>query len=196
MAQDEAAAAYRIRAIEMFTLSHVMFANTNTLSSLQIIQSELHPNSHMQGPDKSTFNAKESLSVYGLFHRFARTPQGRQRLRQMFLRPSLDINVIEERLNSIRIFLRPENLTAFQSLAKSLKKIKNIRTVVIHLQKGISNPSRNASSIQRGVWASILHFTFHAKNIVEAASQLEKGDRLTIVNKVSPRYLLHVIADD
>ncbi|QSZ29053.1 hypothetical protein DSL72_003563 [Monilinia vaccinii-corymbosi] len=181
---DEAALiAFRIRTIEMSSLTDMMFVNADTLSSLQIIQSESHPNSHMQGPNKSTSGSKESLSVFGLFYHLAGTPQGRQKLRKMFLRPSIDISVIEERLWTIGTFLIPENQPSLQDIRKSLKSVKDIRTVVIHLQKGASGRSVKPTAVKKGVWGSIISFSFHSLKILQALRELA-GKKTMIAGKV------------
>ncbi|RMZ88581.1 hypothetical protein DV736_g4193, partial [Chaetothyriales sp. CBS 134916] len=90
--------AYRTLRIKMFNFRNTMFANVDTLSTLQIIQPESHPNIFNQGP--GTSGSKEVLSVFGLFQHHARTPQGKAQLRTIFLRPSLDVNVINERLDT------------------------------------------------------------------------------------------------
>ncbi|TVY28135.1 MutS-like protein [Lachnellula hyalina] len=176
---DEAAlVAFRIRTVEMFTLSDQMFINADTLASLQIIQSENHPNSH-----KSSSGAKESLSVFGLFVHLAHTPQGRQRLRQIFMRPSMSLTVIEERLDTLKILLRPENSSSLENVGRSLKHIKDIRSVVIHLQKGINDMGKG-NSIFRGVWANIRNFTFHTLKILETIREIYDGRSLAISNKL------------
>lgn len=174
----------------MFTLSDTMFINADTLASLQIVQTESHPNSHMQGPN--THGAKESLSIYGLFHHLAHTPQGKHKLRKIFLRPSMDLALIEERQTTLSILLRPENTTALEKIVSSLKRIKNIRTVVIHLQKGITRSSLKGSAIQRGVWASLQQFTYHALKIVDAVCELADGQHLIIVKKVICSNLIYI----
>ena len=188
---DEAAlVAWRLRTVEMFTLSDMMFVNADTLASLQIIQSENHPNSHMQGPDKSTSGAKEGLSLYGLFYHLARTPQGKQKLRRLFLRPSTDLAVIEERLNTISVMLRPENLPALEQISKSLKKVKDIQTVVIHMQKGISDLEKcksgagNGKAVQRGVWANIRTFAMQVLLILDGVREMSGGSTLGITSKL------------
>ncbi|KAG9247326.1 muts domain V-domain-containing protein [Calycina marina] len=182
---DEAAlVAFRITSIEMFTLSGMMFINADTLASLQIIQSENHPNSHMQGPNKSTSGAKESLSVYGLFHHLASTPQGRMNLRQMFLRPSIDLSLIQMRLGTSMVLLRPDNESALEKLVRSLKEIKDMRSVVIHLQKGGTAVSGKGASIHQGVWASVQGFTFYTLKVMEALRELNGGETLDIVRKI------------
>lgn len=131
------------------------FVNADTLASLQIIQSESSPNSHSQGPSKTASGSKEGLSVYGLFHHLARTPQGKHLLRQYFLRPSLDMAVINERLDTASIFLRPNNSSSITRIMKSLGQIKNMRTVMIHLRKGVSNGLSKSGGIKSGVWSSL-----------------------------------------
>ena len=129
--------------------------NTDTLASLQILQSESHPHSHNQGPTTATSGSKEGLSVYGLFHHLAKTPQGKVLLRKFFLRPTLDIEVIAERQNTAAIFLRPDNLQYMDEIVKNLKQIKNMKTVMIHLQKGMGNAISKAGGIKSNVWFTL-----------------------------------------
>ena len=119
------------------------------------MQSESHPHSHNQGPTEGTSGSKEGLSVYGLFHHLARTPQGKYLLRQYFLRPSLDMAVINERLDTASVFLRPDNIGPLEGLIESLKQIRNMKTVLIHLRKGISNGTNKSGGIKNGVWATL-----------------------------------------
>ena len=131
------------------------FVNADTLASLQILQWESSPNANTQGPTKASSGSKEGLSVYGLFHHLAKTPQGRYLLRQYFLRPSLDLNVINQRLETASVFLRSENHGPMNSIVKSLGRIKNMRTVMIHLRKGISNGLSKSGGIKSGIWSSL-----------------------------------------
>ncbi|KFY12425.1 hypothetical protein V491_06792 [Pseudogymnoascus sp. VKM F-3775] len=181
---QEALVAFNISTVEMFSLADMMFINADTLNSLQILQSEFHPNTHMQGPTKSNSGAKESLSVYGLFRQLAHTPQGKYKLRQVFLRPSLDLDLIQERHNTIVIFLRPNNAEALDIITHSLKRIKNIRTVLIHLTKGINAPAAKGGAIKQSIWGSLQQFTFHSLKVVDAIRGIEDGEKLAIVGKV------------
>ncbi|KAI1005835.1 hypothetical protein K3495_g2390 [Podosphaera aphanis] len=182
---QEAPIQFRIQTIRMFALTDTMFINVDTLASLQIIQSENHPNSHMGGPNNSTSGAKESLSIFGLFYHFARTPQGKQRLRHIFLKPSLDLSIIQERLDSIGVLLRPDNFSTLERLNRSLTMIKDIRTVVVHLQKGINKFSGNGNAIRRGVWGSLQNFTYYVLKIVEAIRELNGNESLKIASRFS-----------
>lgn len=146
---------FRISKLEMFTLRETMFINNDTLHSLQIMGAESHPHSHNKGPTKASSGDKEGLSVYGLFHHLARTSQGRLLLRQQFLRPSLNLDVINERLNTVSVFTRPENDAALQALVHSLKNTANMRVIMVNLRKGVSCSTRGKIGFAKSIWASI-----------------------------------------
>jgi DNA mismatch repair protein MSH5 len=109
-----------------------------------------------QGPGTKSASGKEGLSVYGLFSRFAYTPQGKAKLKQIFFRPSLDIAFIRQRHEFIGVFSRPDNMAALEKITKGLKHIKNLRPVLINLRKGISTGSAKMTGFKATVWASLL----------------------------------------
>ncbi|OAP65085.1 hypothetical protein AYL99_01057 [Fonsecaea erecta] len=156
---------FRIARLEMFNLRGTMLVNNDTLVSLQIIQPESHPNAFNQGPGAS--GAKESLSIYGLFQHHARTPQGKSRLREAFLRPSLDMELINSRLDFISVFVRPENQSVREQLSKSLGRIKNMRNTVTLLHKGIDAGKSKQNAFKGSVWESLLGFCYHAIDVAE-----------------------------
>ncbi|KAI5240609.1 hypothetical protein E4T42_08313 [Aureobasidium subglaciale] len=190
-----ARAMHRISTIEMFTLAGSMFVNADTLLSLQIVQSESHPHSHNQGPAKANSGSKEGFSVYGLFHNLARTPQGRVLLRQYFLRPSTNLEVINERLDTINFLLRTENTEQTEALTKNLSKIKNMRTVMINLRKGISGTGPGKKGLPNFIWAGIRLFAYHALQIKDSFQDVFGGDRLAIRNKVMKHFHGTQLAD-
>ncbi|KAF1817124.1 hypothetical protein P152DRAFT_486517 [Eremomyces bilateralis CBS 781.70] len=175
----EAAAFFRVSEIAMFTLNDTMFINADTLLSLQIMQSESNPHFHNQGPTKATSGAKEGLSVYGLFRHLARTPQGKQLLRQQFLRPSLSLEIIHERQHSISVFLSPENSAHVQSLVAHLKQVQNIRVTLVKLRKGISGGSNKR--VSRTVWSTLRDFAYNSLKMVDFICEIAGGEELRIV---------------
>jgi DNA mismatch repair protein MSH5 len=78
------------------------------------------------------------------------TPQGRNTLRLMFLRPSLDLGLIEERQRTISVFMRPDNAELVKQTSQVLKRVKNARSAVSNLKRGIDSPSFK-QSFDRGV---------------------------------------------
>jgi DNA mismatch repair protein MSH5 len=164
------------------------FVNADTLLSLQIIQSESHPHSHNQGPAKTNSGSKEGLSVYGLFQTLARTPQGKLLLRQYFLRPSTNFEVINERLESISFLLRTENAEQMDTLIKNLGSIKNMRTVMINLRKGINNFGASQRGPSNSIWAGIRLFAYHALQIKDCFQEVIGGERLAIRNKIVEQF--------
>ncbi|KAI0845599.1 muts domain V-domain-containing protein [Daldinia vernicosa] len=177
----DALVAFSIRSVEMFALFDSMFVNADTLVSLQILQSEYHPNSHLRGPSNS--GAKESLSVYGLFQHLARTPQGKLKLRQIFLRPSTNIDLIHARQKTISFLLRPGNAEALVQLSNELKKVKNMKSVVALLEKGVDTPGRKMS-IANNVWASLQRFAAYSLQIGESLRTLPGSENIEIIRKV------------
>lgn len=176
--------AFCVKRITMFTLGNSMFVNADTLVSLQILGSEHHPNSQMQGPDKSKQGAKEDLSVYGLVKTLACTPQGKARLRQMFLRPSNDLDLVRERHRSIAVFLRPENRAVLDEIAKMLRKVKDIKGTIANLSKGVHQTTR-AQRVKSGVWLTLSRFAHGAIELFGLVHNLTGAQSLDIVSKAS-----------
>ncbi|KAL2818963.1 muts domain V-domain-containing protein [Aspergillus cavernicola] len=181
---DTASDLYQITSFEMSTLSATMFVNARTLASLQIIESESHPSMANQGPGKRSSSFKEGLSVYGLFQRFACTPQGKQRLRQIFFRPSVQLDIIHERHAFIGIYLQADNFNPMNKIVKGLRHIKNLRPVMINLQKGISTGSGKISGFKTTAWATLLAFAFYGIDIHDALKEIASGHNLILYNKV------------
>lgn len=173
-----------IHTMRMFSLSEYMFVSAETLLSLQIVQSELHPNSQVWGPDPSCTGTKESLSVYGLFHMLACTPQGRSSLRQMFLRPTLNMDTIAERHRTISLFVRPDNVDNVAQLVRILRKVKNMRTVIGQLQKGVDSPS-TGRSFDRGVWATLRGFAAQILRVREIVHCVPGYNDIEVLRQVS-----------
>ncbi|KAF5644838.1 DNA mismatch repair MSH5 [Fusarium tjaetaba] len=174
---------FRVVDIRMFSLNTYMYVSTDALLSLQILQTELHPNSQAWGPDANKSNSKESLSVYGLFHHLACTPQGRTQLRQLFLRPLLDLGIISERQRTITVLLQPDNADKLAQLTSTLRKIRNMRTTLAQLRKGIEFPSAG-QSFDRGVWATIQKFTAQALTLREIIGLFNGGSDIVIFKKL------------
>ncbi|EXJ68589.1 uncharacterized protein A1O5_08383 [Cladophialophora psammophila CBS 110553] len=169
---------FHITRLEMFNLRGTMLVNSDTLVSLQIIQPESHPNAFNQGPGAS--GAKESLSIYGLFQHHARTPQGKVRLRQAFLRPSMDVVLINTRLDFISIFVRPENQSTREQLSKSLSRIKNMRNTTTLLRKGIEGGKTKQNAFKSSVWESLLGFCYHAIDVGDTLREVIGAEHLPL----------------
>ena len=132
-----------------------------------------------QGP--GTTGSKESLSIYGLFNHFARTPQGRIRLRQAFLRPLQSVDEIDLRLDFVSVFIRPDNLITMQKISRGMSKIKNIRTVMNNLHRGINGGNHKPSGFKSGVWATLLEFAYHTIDICDGLREILGAESLPVV---------------
>ncbi|OJJ63521.1 hypothetical protein ASPSYDRAFT_190986 [Aspergillus sydowii CBS 593.65] len=176
---------YQVTSFEMSTLSGTMFVNARTLTSLQIVESESHPSIVNQRPGKRSSSSKEGLSVYGLFRYFACTPQGKQRLRQIFLRPSVELGVIRGRQSFISVYLQGDNYNSMEKMVKGLRHLKNLRPVMVNLRKGISTGSGKVSGFRTTVWATLLAFAFYGIDVHDALRETAGGHDLILCNKAS-----------
>ncbi|KAK1725816.1 muts domain V [Colletotrichum acutatum] len=170
--------------LQMFALTDFMFVNADTLSCLQIFQSELHPSNLISGAGKAASGSKESLSLFGLFYPLAGTPQGKARLRQLFLRPLINIDMIRERQATISVFLQPGNEEAFTSMSKELRKVTDIRETLAQLQRGAAESPAGCASIERGVWWTLTRFSLHVLRLRDAILQLRNSNGLFIIQKM------------
>ncbi|KAL2020184.1 hypothetical protein VTK56DRAFT_8708 [Thermocarpiscus australiensis] len=176
--------AFRVRSIKMNTATDTMLLSADTLVSLQILQSELHPNPQTRSSNSSEPKAKESLSVSGLLQALASTAQGKRTIRRMLLRPTTDLGLIQERQTSIAVLLRAENRDAVKNMRKQLRKLKNTKTLLLHVRKGVDR-ARGQLSIRVGDWRALLRFAMVSAQLKQAALALSGGSRLTILSKIS-----------
>lgn len=193
----EASSMLRVGTIEMFSLSESMFINMDTLLSLQIMSTESHPNAQQHGPSSKSASggSKEGLSVFGLFQTFAKTGQGRSLLKQCFLRPSQNLTVINERLNTVSVLLQPENSDCLQLLSESLGKMKNARLYTVNLRKGISSGLNRTQRMPTTVWPNLCQFAFHALKIMDTLSELAGAHRLAVVAKIAQVFNKKLLAE-
>ncbi|OAA61149.1 adenylyl-sulfate kinase [Niveomyces insectorum RCEF 264] len=106
-------------------LIHCMFVTADTLFALQIIRPDGRQGvGRRGGPDTIGSTARNQCSVFDLFRPFALTPQGRVRLREIFLQPSVDLSVINERHEAISSLLCPQNTDTLASIRTPLEKIQ------------------------------------------------------------------------
>ncbi|KAJ8556331.1 hypothetical protein K7X08_023089 [Anisodus acutangulus] len=108
--------------------------------ALQIFQIDKHP-SHM-----GIGRAKEGFSVFGMMNKCV-TPMGRRLLRSWFLRPILDLDNLNRRLDTISFFLSAEEISV--SLRETLKSVKDIPRIL----KKFNSPSSISTSAD---WAAFL----------------------------------------
>ncbi|KAL6700239.1 hypothetical protein J3F84DRAFT_115460 [Trichoderma pleuroticola] len=136
---------FNVVSITMFNLLDHVFISEESLLSLQIISHESHPNSQGWSVDSKSSDGKENLSIYGLLHPLASTPQGRAHLRHMFLNPTSNLDIITDRQCTISMLLESNNQEKTRRAVSIVRKMGNIAHTMSHLHKGISSPSSHKS---------------------------------------------------
>ncbi|XP_069146246.1 DNA mismatch repair protein MSH5 isoform X3 [Solanum lycopersicum] len=123
--------------------------------ALQIFQIDKHP-SHM-----GIGRAKEGFSVFGMMNKCV-TPMGRRLLRNWFLRPILDLDNLNRRLDTISFFLSAEEVSV--SLRETLKSVKDIPRIL----KKFNSPSSISTSAD---WSAFLKVI----GVIDVDRSKEKG---------------------
>ncbi|XP_062077684.1 DNA mismatch repair protein MSH5 isoform X5 [Humulus lupulus] len=121
-------ASITIDSVVQISLNNFLKLDAAAHEALQIFQTDKHP-SHM-GIGK----AKEGFSVFGMMNKCV-TPAGRRLLRNWFLRPILDFDNLNSRLNGISFFFSSEELML--SLRETLKSVKDVP----HILRKFNSPS-------------------------------------------------------
>jgi DNA mismatch repair protein MSH5 len=175
---------FSVRSIKMESAEDTMIISADSLISLQILQSELHPNPQTRSSNSSEPKAKEALSVTGLLQALASSAQGKRRLRQILLRPSTDLAVIRERHMSIEILLRTENSEIAKNMRKQLRKLKNPNTLLRHVRRGVDRV-RGQLSLRVGDWKALLRFAMVSAQLKHATHALKGASHIPLFSKVN-----------
>ncbi|KAL9992922.1 putative DNA mismatch repair protein MutS, core [Helianthus debilis subsp. tardiflorus] len=128
-----------INSVMQISLNKFLKVDSAAYEALQIFQTDKHP-SHM-----GIGRAKEGFSVFGMMNKCV-TPMGKRLLRTWFLRPILDLDNLNSRLN-ISFFVSSEELLT--SLRDTLKSVKDVP----HILKKFNSPS---SVCTCGDWTAFL----------------------------------------
>jgi DNA mismatch repair protein MSH5 len=64
-------------------------------------------------------------------------------------------SVNNERLDTIGVFLRPDNDSALDRLVNAMKNVGNMRVTIISIRKGIGGTMKGKGGFSRSVWSAI-----------------------------------------
>ncbi|KAK9133356.1 hypothetical protein Scep_012884 [Stephania cephalantha] len=143
-----------IDGVAEISLNNFLKLDATAHEALQIFQVDKHP-SHM-----GIGRAKEGFSVYGMFNKCV-TPLGKRLMRNWFLRPILNLDNLNSRLNTISFFLCSEELMA--SLRETLKCVRDVP----HMLKKFNSPSSSCTSSDWSAFLKSICSLLHIRNILE-----------------------------
>ncbi|XBJ26360.1 hypothetical protein VPH35_003798 [Triticum aestivum] len=133
--------------------------------ALQIFQVDKHPSYMGIG------RAKEGFSVFGILNKCV-TPMGRRLLRAWFLRPIIDIDVINNRLNTISFFLCCEEVMS--ALRQTLKSVRDVP----HMLKKFNSPSSSCTSSDWHTFLKCICSLLHINKIFEVGISEHLANKL------------------
>ncbi len=176
--EEEDGVTFRVKSIEMNTCDSTLLLNADALISLQILRSEPHPNPQTRSSDK------EALSVTGLLLALASSAQGKRRLRQILLRPTANLSVLDERHKSIEVLLQADNCEIAKTMRKLLRKLKNTKTLLLHVRMGVDR-IRGQLSVRVGDWKALLRFAMATAQLKQAIRGLRGASGIGTFSRVS-----------
>ncbi|XP_078157852.1 MUTS-homolog 5 isoform X3 [Carex rostrata] len=143
-----------IDCVAQISLDKYLKLDSAAYEALQIFQMDKHP-SHM-----GIGRAKEGFSLFGMFNKCV-TPIGRRLLRAWFLRPVLDIMILNNRLNTISFFLSCEEVMS--ALRETLKSVRDIPQML----KKFNSPSSFCTSNDWNSFVKCISSLLHINKIFE-----------------------------
>ncbi|GAA5886223.1 hypothetical protein JCM16303_004466 [Sporobolomyces ruberrimus] len=158
---------FEISGLELMKLDKVMQINAEALTSLQIFEEEAHASMHAT-------RGKEGLSIFNIVN-LTRSPLGSALIRQWLIRPSLELQVIEERQETVACFLRPENLAASDAIRSNLKSIKNANKALLAILHGRGKLRE---------WTTIYAALYYSIMIHDSAISLAGTRKIRIVRRL------------
>ncbi|XP_031284485.1 DNA mismatch repair protein MSH5-like [Pistacia vera] len=162
-------ASITIDSVMEISLNKFLKLDATAHEALQIFQTDKHP-SHM-----GIGRAKEGFSVFGMMNKCV-TPMGRRLLRNWFLRPIVDLENLNGRLNAISFFLCSEELMA--SLYETLKSVKDIP----HLLKKFNSPSSTCTASDWAAFLKSVCALLHVTKIFEVGISEGLQEQLRLLN--------------
>lgn len=167
-----------------------MHISIESLVSLQIFQENFHPNTQTWGNAGNRAAPKDSSSLFGLFCTLTSTPQGKTSLKRIFVRPTLNIDVIQNRQSTISTLLAPGNINTTKSLPAILRTVPNARVAISHLKTGVGT-SNTGYGFQKSAWVALCCFGNGLASLQDALTRLERFNGTNTISIVSD--LVHFV---
>ncbi|KAI8085171.1 DNA mismatch repair protein MutS [Halteromyces radiatus] len=131
-----------------------MYVSADVMQSLEIFQIEMHPSTHQK-------KGKESMSLFNLLN-YTVSPGGTHLLKQWLLRPTLDLEVLQERHSSVEYLINVGNPTnkdnAVKKLSSYMKHVKNTARILSHIHEHHAKVTE---------WQQLLEFSYYVLKIVD-----------------------------
>ena len=108
----------------------------------------------------------------------------------MLLRPSTDLQLIKERHRGIEALLLTENGEIVKNMRKLLRKLKNTKTLLLHVRKGVDR-IRGQLSIRHGDWKALLRFAMVATQLKQAVHALKGTSGIAVFSRVGQNLNTH-----
>ncbi|XP_055491051.1 mutS protein homolog 5 [Leucoraja erinacea] len=168
-----------ILAIKKFVLNDIVHIDQDAYCVLQIFKSEVHPSVY-----KLASGVKEGLSLFGVMNR-CRSQWGTKLMRLWFMRPTINPEELNKRLDAIQFFMLARNTEIVQTLQDCLKHIRNVPSILKRMTLSYTKVSD---------WQALYKTVYNAVCIGDTCTSLPRS--VELFAKISHTFTddLHYIA--
>uniref|UniRef100_A0A7I4D8H6 DNA mismatch repair proteins mutS family domain-containing protein n=1 Tax=Physcomitrium patens TaxID=3218 RepID=A0A7I4D8H6_PHYPA len=159
--------------------------DASTHDALHIFQVDKHASSMGIG------KAKEGFSLFGLLNKCLTQP-GRKLLRLWFLRPILDLSVLNDRLDTRQVSAFRLSQDLVSALRNTLKGIKDIPRLI----KKISSPSSVVTSKDWAVFTQSVSALIHIRAMFEVAVSQRHQSQISLIDLQIVKKVMSQITED
>ncbi|KAJ5072732.1 intein-containing muts protein precursor [Anaeramoeba ignava] len=137
--------------LQMITLDGILLMDQTSYKALSIFNTENHPSFQGIG------HAKEGLSLFSLLNRTS-SVSSKRLLKSWMMNPIIDLQILQDRLNSIDYFLSFDGMELINKLVPSIKHIKDLREMIKKMRL-----SQNTTKD----WVAFYRTLFHFRQILQ-----------------------------
>ncbi|KAL9652174.1 hypothetical protein ABK040_013943 [Willaertia magna] len=157
-----------IRTVKNFKFDGFVQMDINTLKALSIFKMESHPCHSM-----AIGRPKEGLSLFGIMNK-TKSVVGKELLRQWFLKPVMDIEVLRGRYTAIEYFMQFSS-DFNEELRENLKYMKNTKRILKRMREAKASVND---------WTNLWKSLYCCKTIFEILVEGNAEDKIDIVKDI------------
>ena len=162
-----------ITSVKTRTASQAMAVDPTSLAALQVSKRVAHPSAHHGIGD-----SKEGLSIHGLLH-MCKTKMGSAVLKQWMQTPTMKLDVLEKRLNTIDVLVAPHNKDIVVSLQGHLKNMCD----PVELLKRFRCFSQTVPH-----WHNLVKVLYSYPSVVDVCRRLHQQSECTLFHEATADY--------
>ncbi|KAF0974817.1 hypothetical protein FDP41_006291 [Naegleria fowleri] len=164
---DDVEVLKNIKTITNFKFDGFVQLDMNTLKALSIFSLEVHPSTAILSG-----RPKEGLSLFGIMNK-TKSSVGKDLLRQWFLKPVMDVNIIQKRHDAIDFFNK-FTMDVLDEIRENLKYVKNTKRILARMREAKATVND---------WSNLYKTLYCCKNISEILFEMAENSKVDVIEE-------------